>query len=97
MDNRSRILSAWLEEGISDDASDRRSDGRNLAAVSSADDDASGHGLAAQSVSGQQVFASRTREGREGSGGIHHDEVKVLARYRSVHESHGTALAEHLL
>ena len=47
-----------LEKCISDDATHRWSDGRNLAAVPSADDYSSGHGLAAQRVSGQQVFAS---------------------------------------
>ena len=86
-----------LEEGVTDDASDRRSDRSNLPAVSSADDNASGNGLAAHSIGSQQVLAACTCQGREGCGGIHHDEVKVLARYRSVHESHGTALTEHLL
>lgn len=47
MDSRNRSQSA-LEEGVTDDASDAWSDGRNLTAVPSADDDASRHGLAAQ-------------------------------------------------
>ena len=97
MDSRIRSLSAWLEEGVTDDATDAWSNRRNLAAIATRYNDASRHGLAAHSVSGQQILPSRTREGREGSGGIHHDKVKVLARYRSVHESHGTALSEHLL
>ena len=86
-----------LEEGVTNDATDRRSDRRNLAAVPSADDDASGHGLAAHCVSGQQIFASRTRQGRKSCGGVHHDKVIVLARDGSVHEFHRAALTEHLL
>ena len=46
MDSRNRSLSA-LQEGITDDASDAWSDGRNLPAIATADDDTSGHGLAA--------------------------------------------------
>ena len=86
-----------LQECISDDASDRRSDGSNLAAVATADDDTRRYGLAAHSVGSQQVLASCTCEGREGCGRIDYDEVKVCARYGSVNELHRTALAEHLL
>ena len=86
-----------LEEGVTDDATDAWSDRRNLAAVPSADNYSSRHGLARHSVSGQQIFASRTREGRKGCGGVDNDEVKVLARDGCVHKFHGTALAEHLL
>ena len=96
MDSRNRSLSA-LEEGVTDDASDRWSDGSNLAAVATADDYSSRHGLAAQRVRSQQVLAASTCEGREGCGRVDHNEVKVCARYGSVNELHRTALAEHLL
>jgi|APGre2960657373_1045057.scaffolds.fasta_scaffold61814_2 hypothetical protein len=96
MDSRNRSLSA-LQEGVTDDASDRRSDRRNLAAVATADDDASGHGLAAHSVGSQQVLAACTCEGRKGCGRIDYDKVKVCARYGSVNELHRAALTEHLL
>ena len=86
-----------LQECISDDASDRRSNRSNLPAVPSADDDASGNGLAAHCVGSQQVLAACTCEGREGCGRIDHNEVKVCARYGSVNELHRAALAEHLL
>ena len=96
MDSRNRSQSA-LEEGVTDDASDRWSDGSNLAAVATADDDASGNGLAAHCVGSQQVLAACTCQGREGCGRIDYDEVKVCARYGSVNELHRAALTEHLL
>ncbi len=93
---RNRSLSA-LEEGVTNDASDRWRDGSNLPAVPSADDDARRNGLAAQRVSSQQVLAACTCQGREGCSRIDYDEVKVCARYGSVNELHRAALAEHLL
>ena len=86
-----------LQECISDDRAYRWSDRSNFAAVATADDDASGHGLAAHSIGSQQVLATSTREGREGCGRIDHNEVKVCARYGSVNELHRAALTEHLL
>ena len=63
MDSRIRSLSAWLEEGVTDDATDAWSNRRNLAAVATANHDACGDGFGGKVVSGQQVLAACTREG----------------------------------